>query len=293
MNRLCCPPDRYLPVYSSASRFCVCLFFLFISISFTTLAGSAASNAGSAKPCSGKLLDVQHLIYVAHSSTFHDDNGGKYFLAGLSIAGFPDSADSARTFRNKSITTSITAFTANKAILAYAPQRKPDRYNRRAIYLYSTGKRGQLLQQILVENGLALVHPGKAYSKQPECLTRLLQLERQAEQQQRGIWGGNRQLVVPSDDHNWLAKVDAYRIVEGKVLSVGETGSRFYLNFGRDWQNDFTVTVAKRVAKRLLESTGNLKELTGKNIRVRGWMISSRGPKIEVYYPGQIKILDN
>jgi len=33
-----------------------------------------------------------------------------------------------------------------------------------------------------------------------------------------------------------------------------------------------------------------LKLLSGKLVRVRGWMIKNRGPLIEIYHPGQIEI---
>ncbi len=96
--------------------------------------------------------------------------------------------------------------------------------------------------------------------------------------------------MMSAQSGDWRAKVNAFTIVEGLVLSVGQAGSRIYLNFGNNWQRDFTVIVAKRNAKRFKGMIGNLKELAGRKIRVRGWMVSDRGPMIEVYYPGQIEL---
>ena len=43
-----------------------------------------------------------------------------------------------------------------------------------------------------------------------------------------------------------LAGRGRFTLVEGQVLSVRESGGTIYVNFGRRWSEDFTVTVLKR-----------------------------------------------
>jgi len=171
------------------------------------------------------------------------------------------------------------------------PALRADRYGRLALYLYSNAGLWQLLQQQLIESGLAFVRTDDFSNNHLSCFTELLRAEKKAEENRAGIWYDKNMVIMPSNDRNWLAKTDAYRIVEGMVLSVGQTGSRFYLNFGRDWQSDFTVIVAKRIAKRFNRTVGDIESLAGKKIRIRGWMHSNRGPMIEVYHPGQIELI--
>lgn len=60
--------------------------------------------------------------------------------------------------------------------------------------------------------------------------------------------------------------------MEGEVLSVRESGATIYVNFGRRWTRDFTVTSAVTTA------AVKPKRLEGRHIRVRGWIEQRRGP---------------
>jgi hypothetical protein len=80
-------------------------------------------------------------------------------------------------------------------------------------------------------------------------------------------------------------------VVEGKVLSVRQAGATTYLNFGRNWTRDFAVTISRRMLP-VFEAAGIvLKSLENKRIRVRGWVESRTGPRIEALHVGQIEVL--
>jgi hypothetical protein len=67
---------------------------------------------------------------------------------------------------------------------------------------------------------------------------------------------------------------------------------RAYLNFGADWKQDFTVTLAPAV-RRLFEAEGHdPRAYEGRRIRVRGWLKSFNGPMIEATHPEQIELLE-
>jgi DNA/RNA endonuclease YhcR with UshA esterase domain len=83
-----------------------------------------------------------------------------------------------------------------------------------------------------------------------------------------------------------------FAIVEGKVVSVRESGATIYVNFGRRWDEDFTVTISKR-NERLFAGSGLMpKSLTGRRVRIRGVVEERGGPWIEAILPGQIEIVD-
>ena len=89
-----------------------------------------------------------------------------------------------------------------------------------------------------------------------------------------------------------LAARGRFAIVEGKVVSVRESGGTIYVNFGRRWSEDFTVTISKR-NERLFSETGLMpKLLAGRRVRIRGVIEERGGPWIEAISPGQIEIAD-
>src|SRR6202049_3610729 len=87
-----------------------------------------------------------------------------------------------------------------------------------------------------------------------------------------------------------------FALVEGKVVSVRESGATIYVNFGRRWSENFAVTILKRNERNFTAAGLDLKGLAGRRIRVRGF-IEARGgtgqsPWIEAEYPEQIETAD-
>jgi hypothetical protein len=83
-----------------------------------------------------------------------------------------------------------------------------------------------------------------------------------------------------------------FALVEGKVLSVRESGSTIYVNFGRRWTRDFSVSIRRRLQKSFTAAGVEPKTLQGERIRVRGWLEQRNGPAIEVDAPEQIEFVD-
>jgi hypothetical protein len=77
---------------------------------------------------------------------------------------------------------------------------------------------------------------------------------------------------------------------------VRESGATIYVNFGRRWSEDFTVTVLKRNERNFTAAGLDLKGLAGRRIRVRGFIEArgetERSPWIEADYPEQIETAD-
>src|SRR5262249_45975550 len=87
-----------------------------------------------------------------------------------------------------------------------------------------------------------------------------------------------------------LANRGRFTVVEGKVLSVRESGGTIYMNFGRRWSQALTVTILKR-HERMFRGAGlQPKTLEDRRIRVRGFIEERNGPRIEGTSPEQIEI---
>jgi hypothetical protein len=85
----------------------------------------------------------------------------------------------------------------------------------------------------------------------------------------------------------------SYEVVEGRIETVAEVRGRTYLNFGRNWRRDFTVTVAGDAAKLFNGQNEGLAGLKGRLVRVRGWIENVNGPSINLTHPEQLEILES
>lgn len=75
-------------------------------------------------------------------------------------------------------------------------------------------------------------------------------------------------------------------------MSVRESGATIYVNFGRRWRRDFTVTILKRQQRAFAATGVELKQHEGRRIRVRGWIEQRCGPIIAAEAPEQIEFVE-
>ena len=167
-----------------------------------------------------------------------------------------------------------------------------DRYGSLVGFAYLPEAR-QSLQEALLLQGHALVS-GRIGDK--VCADSLFAAERAARTARRGLWAvGADPNFAPLSAEN-LAGLESARghfaLVEGKVLSVRESGAIVYMNFGRRWTRDFTVTVLKRQQRHFTAAGIDVKQLEGRRIRVRGWVERRGGPLIDATAPEQIELID-
>jgi hypothetical protein len=163
----------------------------------------------------------------------------------------------------------------------------PDRYGRLRAHVVLAD--GRWLQAELVRSGLALVRPdGTA----PGCVTALLAAETSARADRAGLWADSNNAVKVADDPSLLAENGLYRVVEGRVVSVGYGSRMVFLDFGRDIRTDFTVMVPNALVPRLVEAGIALERLRGREVRVRGVIEESGGPAIRIADPYALELLD-
>jgi endonuclease YncB( thermonuclease family) len=164
---------------------------------------------------------------------------------------------------------------------------EPDRYGRVVAFIF-TDETGQSVQQMMLEQGQARV---SARVGEKACADALLASERAARAARRGLWTDPNFAPLPSENPGRIAGVRGqFALVEGKVLSVRESGATIYLNFGPRWTRDFTVTILKRHRRDFAAAGVDPKWLEGQQIRVRGWVEQRTGPVIEAAVPEQIEL---
>ena len=164
-----------------------------------------------------------------------------------------------------------------------------DRYGRLVAFAYP-GDGTQSIQQMLLAQGHARV---SARVGDKPCAEALLSVEKAARTARRGLWADPN--FAPLSAEN-LARLAAERgrfaLVEGKVLSVRESGATIYVNFGRRWTRDFTAVIPRRLRRPFAAAGVEPKQLEGHRIRVRGWIERRGGPVIAIETPEQIEFAD-
>jgi hypothetical protein len=166
-----------------------------------------------------------------------------------------------------------------------------DRYGRLAAHVFINEDGGdRWLQSDLVGRGLARVSPRVGDTA---CAKALWAREQSARTGKLGLWGEPYYVMGKAEEPREVLKQRGrFALVEGKVLSVRESGATIYVNFGRRWSEDFTVTIAKRNEKLFAAAGLTPKTLDGRRVRVRGWIEERGGPWVEAARPEQIEVLE-
>lgn len=157
-----------------------------------------------------------------------------------------------------------------------------DRYGRLVAYAYAGS--GPSIQAQLVRQGRARV---AARIGETGCAAELFAAETAARTARLGLWGEPHYLPRKAGNPaEILGERGRFTVVEGRVLSVRESGSIIYVNFGRRWSEDFTVTVLKRSERAFSAAGVELKKLAGRNVRIRGY-IEERGGSLDRGHPSR------
>jgi endonuclease YncB( thermonuclease family) len=177
----------------------------------------------------------------------------------------------------------------NEVVITHARE-VTDRYGRvLADALVSRDGTSVSVTKSLLAQGLARVaaRPGDAV-----CAADLRTAERTARAAKLGVWGDPR--YFPKQAEN-VADISAERgrftLVEGKVVSVRESGGTIYVNFGKRWSEDFTVTILKRNERVFAAAGLEPSKLAGRRVMVRGWIEERGGPWIDAAGPEQIEVM--
>jgi endonuclease YncB( thermonuclease family) len=182
----------------------------------------------------------------------------------------------------------LTRILAGQDVVLRGADDVPDRYGRQPALVFLAAS-DALVQSLLLAEGAALVS-GDIADKTCEGI--LIQSEAEARKVKKGFWSGASVIKNAEIPDNILAGIGQFTVVEGRVLSVRQAGTTTYLNFGRNWTRGFAVTISRRTMPAVETAGLALKSLENRRIRVRGWVDSRGGPRIELLRAEQLEVLD-
>jgi len=171
-----------------------------------------------------------------------------------------------------------------RVTLGYGGQRQ-DRHGRELAHLFTDD--GLWVQGSLLELGFARVY---TFADNRSLADRMLDAERAARQLTQGIWQHPYYAILDTQaapDHT-----GRYSLVEGRVLKTATVRGRVFLNFGKDYRTDFTITISGKNLKSFERGGIIPQDYAGRCVRVRGWLRWSNGPMIEITHPEQIEVLE-
>ena len=247
-----------------------------------------AAGGSAVPPPVGLVLEREaHVVEVTDGSTVLLDDGETVRLAGIQT---PSRAEGGAASPAAQL-----AMDARQALAALVQGRRVglalgdtrrDRYGRLRAHLVRTDD-GAWIQGTLLAAGLARVH---SLVDDRAAVADMLAIERRARADRLGIWSQPHYRVRAASVAD--AGLRSFQLVEGRVRAAAVVRGRGYLNFGADWREDFTVSIAPRDRRRFEAAGIAVEDYEGRLVRVRGWVESFNGPMIEATHPEQIEVLE-
>ncbi len=140
------------------------------------------------------------------------------------------------------------------------------------------------VQGTLLSLGLARVRTAQ---RNPEMAQQMYDLEQTAMKDKAGIWENYSKVLPPEEAE---AHEGSFQIVEGRIESAALKQNRIYLNFGKDWKTDFTISIAPEDKRAFSKQNLDPLQWNGKQVRVRGWIESYNGPYMQISHPAAIEV---
>jgi endonuclease YncB( thermonuclease family) len=263
-----------------------------LAVKLAALIGCSGAMAQEqpAPVCGGDVIAHGVVKRVIDGRTFTLDDGREVRLAAVEVPPLETGAAPGAAAK-----AALDALVGGDDIVLRRADIETDRYGRLVAYAYAVRDGEELFAQgELIASGFARVgdHVGGR-----SCAVELLKSEHAARAAKLGLWGDSDYDVLDAETPtDVLARRGRFALVEGKVVSVRESGATIYVNFGRRWSEDFTVTILKRNERNFAAAGLDLKRLAGRRIRVRGFIEArggtGRSPWIEAEYPEQIETAD-
>jgi endonuclease YncB( thermonuclease family) len=247
--------------------------------------GARAQDAAPCNPSRAAASDPVAVTAVIDARTLALADGRALRLSGIEVPGRgePYAAEAQAALARRVAGRRIAWLAAAPAI---------DRYGRvlAAAAAVPADDAVSSLQQWLLAHGHARV---AARVGDLSCAKALWAAETPARGSGLGLWKDPYYAVRRAENpREVLAERGRFALVEGNVVSVRESGGTVYVNFGRRWSEDFTVTVLKRNERAFAATGFELQKLSGRNVRVRGTVEERGGPWIAATRPEQFEIAE-
>jgi endonuclease YncB( thermonuclease family) len=248
------------------------------------------------RPCGSDEIARATVSRISDGRTFTLADGREVRLAAVEMPPMPMRQESGQATPPGGVAAkdALDALAGGDTVVLRRAQIAADRYGRIVAYAY-TERDGDALfvQGEMIAAGYSRV--GDQVGSRG-CAAALLARENAARKAKLGLWADPYyDLIDAETPTNVLAHKGQFALVEGRVVSVRESGPTIYINFGQHWSEDFAVTVRKRNERSFTAAGLDLQGLAGRRVIVRGF-IEVRGtrgsPSIEATRPEQIETAD-
>lgn len=251
-------------------------FIILLSLTLTALSASPAF--------------AQKYIYV--TSVFDGDTillkgGTKVRLLAINTPEIDYSTGKAEPFAYQA-KAELEKLIGNQPVRLELDVEKTDRYGRTLAHVYT--KNGTWLNKALVEKGLAHVY---SFPKNTQHVSTLLKAEEKARKKKAGIWSKNEWRIFDATDYKYLEpRVGKYTLVAGTITQASQVGDKIYLNFGKNYRQDFTIQILNKNKVNFSEKEiEKILKSSGKQVMVRGRILPINGPLINVTHPQQLTFM--
>jgi endonuclease YncB( thermonuclease family) len=251
------------------SRSVLCVLVLIV------LEGGCRANA--AADCSFEPQGEGRVAAVIDGRSLRLDDGREIRLAGIERGGTDFIGDRA----------ALSAILGGREVALHGDDDTPDRYGRQPVFVFVAG--AEIPVQIeLLRRGAVL---NSAEVADQACAAALAGAEAVARRAKIGLWSDPAAIKNAESPGDILAGMGHFTVVEGRILSVRQAGGTTYLNFGQNWTRGFAATISRRIMPAFEAAGLGPKSLENRKIRVRGYISSRGGPRIELLRVGQIEVL--
>ena len=234
--------------------------------------------------CGAEAMSPGRADRVIDGRSFVLADGREIRLASLEVPPAGDSSTAGKAARS-----ALASMLAGEAIELRGAGAAPDRYGRTVAYAFTAGEPPRSVAHAMLAAGHARLG---TEAGDTACAAELLSQERRARTAKIGLWAEAQYGIIDAGNLAGLvAGRGRFAVVEGKALSVRESGSTIYVNFGRRWSQALTVTISKRQERIFAGAGREPKALENRRLRVRGWIEVRNGPRIEASRPEQIELV--
>ncbi len=262
----------------------ILILFLILASAFIS-AAHAAQSLGLPQGSFTELRQTGMAMVTAviDPQTIQLEDGEIVRLAGLD---FPDfDPDEPGAFSLMAIKILKDMLVGQEVLLYQTLDKEEGRINRMGQQIAQLERQSDKawIQGALLTLGLARVRTAQ---RNPEMAQEMYDIEQGAINEKLGIWQTHK-VLTPEETADREGK---FEIVEGRIESAALKQNRIYLNFGKDWKTDFTVSIAPEDKRAFSKKNLDPLQWNGKNVRVRGWVESYNGPYIEINHPQAIEM---
>jgi micrococcal nuclease len=262
---------------------------------------SAAARAELA-PCALEPGPTRAVVAVLDGETLKLDDGAELRLIGALSPRAPDNGGDSNFWEPEiAAKAALEKLVLGRSIeLAYLG-RRTDRHGRLLAHAFITpapdsnaAADAEAPERIWVQAHLLGLGHARTYTlpSSTGCAAQMLAHEALAREARLGLWAHAAYQVRDSNKPRDLARWrSTYQIVEGTVVRVVEARGATLLTFGDDSTGDFVIALKSAERRGMPGNLAEISGLTGKRIRVRGWIERRTGPAIEIHHPSQIEVV--